>query len=251
MRALALAAAACALALAAPRADAAVIFRDGFESLNLAPNGFTIGCCGFSSAVPRWFTDTWRAGIFNPTGTGRFDYANGALLPPADGTSYAYLQLGPSGGARIARGGDGAVVAGATYTLTVAIGAEAVRVAGGVNNSGWYAELYTNNSRVARMDARSPGAAAPAAGGWVLNTLSWTATAADAGAGQPLVVVLGLADPGSGGYRVANFDNVTLSVALPPPPPAPVPAPGALGLLGLPLLGLVGALRLRAATKPA
>ncbi len=219
------------LALLAAPASASVIFSDGFESGPLASGAATVGRAGNTTAVPGWTVLRGNAGRYNALGSGRLNYAGGALTPPAGGTTFAYLQWSPASPALLARDA-GSIVGGATYTLTAAVGAENQSPVRN-NSNGWKMQLVSGGTELARANRTSSGANQPPAGGWTLNTLTWPAPAALDG--RPLTVWLAVEFPGPGGYIVANFDSVVLTVTA-----AAVPAPATVAILAFGVAALAG-----------
>jgi len=215
-------------------AGAAVLFSDGFEGVTLAANTDTKTVPGwtFLSTATGGTTDpavsaTW-SGIYNPTGSGRFTSTN-PLAAPAGGKNYLYV----SGSNNRAVRGGGALQAGVTYTLALAVGYDTAL--GLAENKQWVMELWAGavgpaGTKLASLDGT---AITIPTGGWLGESLTYTATAATEG--KTLYVALGSLN-GVTTYNPGNFDTVILSnnsVAVPAPLPQ---AAFGLGLLALGLL---------------
>lgn len=222
-------------------AGAALLFSDGFEGVSLpaatdthtppAPWSFVSTATG--NPVDTGVSVSW-SGIFNPTGTGRFG-STGPLAGPAGGNNYLYVTGSENRAVRSA----GTLQAGVTYTLSAAVGYDTAISA--LGNQQWVMELWAGAVGPTGMLLASQDGTAISIpyGRWLLQSLSYTATAATAG--QTLTVALGSRYAGAPFYYPGNFDAVSLATV----PALPEPVAG--GLFGLGVLALVGLGRRRTA----
>jgi len=148
-----------------------------------------------------------------------------ASASPADGSNMLAInaQANSALGFVVYQATSVTLLPGTIYTLTVAIGN---RISGHVTDN-FKIELDahdgTGNSCLARYDGLGSSLTA---GSWVDKTVSYTATAADAG--KTLTIFLGVDTAAKTYLQVTDFDNVRLT--------AFVPEPGTITLLAAGLL---------------
>jgi hypothetical protein len=173
--------------LASPASATSILVGNAsFETLPASglPNGCGLGCSYSDSDIPGWATISGSAGQFQPgSSSGNTTYFN--ALP--DGLTVAY-----SNGGSLAQTVAATAVAGATYTLQVALGFR-----NELPDNATAALVINGNTVVAT------GTPAPFSGNFADYTASYTATAADAGSAISIL----LSSPGSQG----DFDNVRLA----------------------------------------
>jgi hypothetical protein len=172
-----------------------LITNSGFEADSLANGAFTSG------TITGWVCVSGTCGVYNPT-TAQFTPDN-PLAAPAGGVNVAY-----SNGGAITQLTGATVQAGATYTLTAAVGQRLDTAF-----PGYVVELFTPLGTLASSNSPTP------ASGFFLNsTAVYTAPTSGAQIGQAISVRLS-----SVGVQTV-FDNVSLDASA-------VPEPGTLSML--------------------
>lgn len=199
------------------------LFLESFEDPAQLPGQAAFSCCG-GSVSPGWVGSGYGGyvGVYNPTGTGRFNSIPG-------GSQYAYINAPVFPGAHLSRDAGVAWVAGTTYVLQASIGADLVAA----NNDSWQLELWSGqpfafgSALLALLNAGSLNAVEPTAGDWAVNTLSYTAVAS----GGEVWASLGVLAGSRPGYTVSNFDLVSVTAINASTADLPEPASG--GLLAI------------------
>lgn len=172
---------------------------------------------GPASGCPTaWLCADFTGGSYTPTTTqypiGSNGLTGGKIVP--DGTQAAFMQAGGSNSQRITETTTATFVAGQTYTLTAWAGWRAdFATAGG--GSAWGNStlqlLAGPNSLTATVVATQLVSPDPTPGHWVQETLTYTATATDAGK----FIGVGLLGATNGNRVQINWDDVTLTVPEP------------------------------------
>lgn len=187
-----------------------------FESPALPPGDFNSG------VIPSWtLSGTGQEGVNYPS-AGYFSTA----VP--DGNQVAYIYLPGNAESGLISQDVGALIANATYSLTVFVGLDSKNPA----PASYDIELYGSTSQT-DYTALAPVCTAPAAGTFLACTVTFDSALFGSQVGTNDVVIGLLGSGGNGGGEV-YFDNVQLGYT------SDTPEPGTIGLalLGLGALGL-------------